>query len=823
MKAALVYAQAGWAVLPVEPNGKRPILKDWTNAASSDPAQVAQWVERYPTANVGIATGPKSGVFALDVDPRSGGVEALENLVRTNGFLPKTVQARTGSGGAHYLFKLPDFTVSNSAGKLGSGLDIRGEGGQIVVAPSRTPAGTYQWVNAPWDTEIAEAPEWLLSLLRDKPKLSKKRVFPPATPDVLGEAAAALLEHGPAIEGEGGDEHTFKAAAILMNDFALTEDEALPLLEEWNETCDPPWEEEDLLTKLQMGGRERAKAPEYGCKRRPDFLAELLERLARWRREGGHDRAIPAMLSDARAIVSESNDPGFRALAERELVQATGLKANGIALPKIRLHTRPIPPQAIEVTPELHTVANAATKTLVEDVFQRAGVLCEVIKDETTFISELETPRIQDLMSEKGKYFRTDEKGRTPQAPPLPVASILRARRAHVGIRPLVGVTESPIFLANGNVLQAEGYDPDSKLWLQPSVKVEVKRDASLDDARKAVGQFRDLLSDFTFLSDADFSTWLAGLLSPLVKAATKNAPAPIFCISASNAGAGKSLLSNLIARIITGRDAENSPYNPKDPAEWGKRLTAFVKMGSPIRVLDNCNGAFGDEGLDRLITSPTWSDRILGVTDAPPLANVTTWFATGNNIEPIGDTVRRVAVCRLRVDVERPQERSGFKYDKIAEYALEHRAELLCNALTILRAFHTATRPTQKLKTWGSFEAWSELVRNALVWAGCADPYLTQERAVRELGESETVAHDFWLSVLSAAPETSADLAAKANVAKASDVLGLRHEVTAFTLRTLVQRFVDKPRRGQRISREVNDSQQVTYRITSVSQSPTA
>jgi hypothetical protein len=311
----------------------------------------------------------------------------------------------------------------------------------------------------------------------------------------------------------------------------------------------------------------------------------------------------------------------------------------------------------------------------------------------------------------------------------------------------------------------------------------------------------------------------LAALLSPLVKAATRNAPSPLVCVSAPSAGSGKTKLTQLIARIVTGTDAEVRPYNPKDPAEWGKRITAFVRAAAPVSVFDNVNGPFGDETIDRLITASTWSDRILGVSEAPPIPNVCTWLATGNNIEPIGDTVRRVLVCRIEVDDERPQERSGFRYDPIEDYVLDHRAELLSAALTILRAYHVAKRPPQPLPTWGSFTAWSEIVRAALVWTGEADPFLTQRRAAATMNETENEAHDFWIGVIeNVAGESSMSIVTLANQRDARSVLGLREDITTYTLRRFVSRFVDKPRGGKRIRRDVDQKTHTpTYYVETI------
>lgn len=119
-------------------------------------------------ANLGLLTGVQSGVFALDVDPKSGGDELLRELIAQHGELPPTWFQRTGSGGTHFLFTLPDdFTPTNSRGRLPVGLDIRGEGGQIVLAPSVSGIGPYEcWVAA---TGVLPAPGWLCELIRPLP------------------------------------------------------------------------------------------------------------------------------------------------------------------------------------------------------------------------------------------------------------------------------------------------------------------------------------------------------------------------------------------------------------------------------------------------------------------------------------------------------------------------------------------------------------------------------------------------------------------------------------------------------------------------------
>jgi hypothetical protein len=148
--------------------GKHPRTKNGVHDASSDESKIRQWWSTWEDANVGVATGRGTGFFVLDVDPRRSGDRALATLEATYGKLPETRTAATGGGGVHYLFQYPDFSVKNSTGKLGPGLDIKGEGGAIVVAPSLHASGKrYRWRN---DAPIAEAPEWLLRLLQEAQK-----------------------------------------------------------------------------------------------------------------------------------------------------------------------------------------------------------------------------------------------------------------------------------------------------------------------------------------------------------------------------------------------------------------------------------------------------------------------------------------------------------------------------------------------------------------------------------------------------------------------------------------------------------------------------
>jgi hypothetical protein len=139
--------------------------------ASRDRHVIVGWFQDQPW-NLGIATGSKSGVVALDIDPRHGGDHSLAALERENGQLPTTWRFLTGGGGEHVLFRCPNGIVPNSAQKIAPGIDVRGDGGYIVAPPSRHASGRSYAISVdhhPDEIALAEPPSWLIDLLKATP------------------------------------------------------------------------------------------------------------------------------------------------------------------------------------------------------------------------------------------------------------------------------------------------------------------------------------------------------------------------------------------------------------------------------------------------------------------------------------------------------------------------------------------------------------------------------------------------------------------------------------------------------------------------------
>lgn len=166
---ALKYSQLGWHTFQLKPRDKVPTVR-WADVATAEANMITGWWEHNPNANVGIACGKRSGIVVLDVDADHDGFESLAELAINHGALPETWTSKTGSGGRHIFFAYPEnASIRNSAGKLGRGLDIRGDGGYVVAPPSIHPNGNrYEWVVLPSQTPLAPMPDWMVELLHEK-------------------------------------------------------------------------------------------------------------------------------------------------------------------------------------------------------------------------------------------------------------------------------------------------------------------------------------------------------------------------------------------------------------------------------------------------------------------------------------------------------------------------------------------------------------------------------------------------------------------------------------------------------------------------------
>ena len=182
----IAAAAAGWKLFPMAAGTKMPLVK-WgtTEPACSDIDQLTRWAMKYPGCNWGCATGSTSGFFVVDPDDIEGWMWTIGKG------LPTTHAVKTGKNdfAYHYYFKQPaGMRVRNSQKKIHPGVDVRGDGGLVVIPPSLHHSGNCYQIEATGAWQLAEAPRWLIELVKDT---TPERIaidlsnLPPLTPDQM--------------------------------------------------------------------------------------------------------------------------------------------------------------------------------------------------------------------------------------------------------------------------------------------------------------------------------------------------------------------------------------------------------------------------------------------------------------------------------------------------------------------------------------------------------------------------------------------------------------------------------------------------------------
>jgi putative DNA primase/helicase len=189
------FVEQDMRVLPLVAKSKRPAVKNGLYDATTNKKRLKEYFRDHPDANYGVRTGGRSNTFVLDIDG-SAGSQSLRGLIEKNGKLPKTVIVETGNG-RHRYFRGDGRKIRNSAGKLGEGLDIRGDGGYVVGPGSVHESGKmycFKEGRALEDIEIARAPPWLLDLISpasSPPATNRVKVAPDELPRVAAYIKAA--------------------------------------------------------------------------------------------------------------------------------------------------------------------------------------------------------------------------------------------------------------------------------------------------------------------------------------------------------------------------------------------------------------------------------------------------------------------------------------------------------------------------------------------------------------------------------------------------------------------------------------------------------
>jgi putative DNA primase/helicase len=464
------------------------------------------------------------------------------------------------------------------------------------------------------------------------------------------------------------------------------------------------------------------------------------------------------------------------------------------AEPNPELNTPPpAKPTTITVEPgQIDVLATKAEDALITaglPIFQRGGMLVRPAawsvpaSDERTTLAAglrpINAAALVDLLAQAATFMRFNgrRKKLCPIDPPSNVAAVLLSRSGFWRVPGIVGTVTTPTMRRDGSILHEPGYDPVTRLyhWVDPDLHMP-SIGTTRDHAERALAQLSDLLIGFPFVSDVDHAVGLSGLISPCVRGAIGAVPA--HALSAPTAGSGKSHYVDLAAAIVTGRACPVATAG-RSEEETEKRVGGMLLAGFPVISLDNMTDALGGDLLCQAIERPFIRLRPLGASDIVEIESRATIFATANNAIIRGDMTRRTLIAHLDAKMERPEERQ-FTFDPV-QRVISDRGIYVSACLTIVRAFLLAGCP-EKRPQLASFGAWSDLVRSALVWLGCADP----AQSIQDVRRSDPVLDtlrqvlDAWRRCFGQKGQTARNVAAAVagfdpNAPDGDDLLDLR------------------------------------------------
>jgi hypothetical protein len=212
LEAALRHAHAGRPVLPCNPRTKAPTIPGGFKAATVDAVKLAEWFDTAEPPMLAIPTGIVTGLVVLDVDAPIG-LESLLDLEHEHGRLPGTASVTTPRGGEHRYFRHPGGRVPCSAGLIATGIDLRADGGYVILPPSRSPAGRYEVeVEAP----LAPMPEWLLTLALGTGRRIETAPTQECPRIPVGRRHAALVSFAGKLRAMGCCEEVLVAAGLAL-------------------------------------------------------------------------------------------------------------------------------------------------------------------------------------------------------------------------------------------------------------------------------------------------------------------------------------------------------------------------------------------------------------------------------------------------------------------------------------------------------------------------------------------------------------------------------------------------------------------------------
>ncbi len=419
----------------------------------------------------------------------------------------------------------------------------------------------------------------------------------------------------------------------------------------------------------------------------------------------------------------------------RDLLNFLGIDANAARMkPTIRI-----------VPGEISSIVDAAERELAQSNlhYQRGGLIVAVVTDPSTHetrVQEISQQALVRALADVATWERFD--GRVGDwarvDPPSRHVAVLFDSTSYAHLPILKGLARQPYLRPDGTLMMVAGYDPSTSMFgVFNAQEFSILENPTPADALVALSLLQDVLREFSFAHETDMAAALAAILTATVRPSLDHAP--MIHVRAHMVGSGKSYLCEVITAFATPQRGTPTTF-PADDEECRKLLLAELLRAPAVIEFDNLTSdLLSHKSLCTALTSEYTSGRILGVSKTATVSTRTLFLSSGNNVGPIQDMTRRCITINLDPGCEVPATRN-FNRPHLVHDVLKERGRYISAALTIVRAWITAGRPSAACKPLVGYRDWSEFCQQPLLWLGLPDPTVSVFQAMSEDPQRETL-----------------------------------------------------------------------------------
>jgi hypothetical protein len=300
-----------------------------------------------------------------------------------------------------------------------------------------------------------------------------------------------------------------------------------------------------------------------------------------------------------------------------------------------------------------------------------------------------------------------------PELPQVRTCSTILGRRGWP-LPKLRGIVTTPVARPDGSFIYAPGYDTATGLYLHPHAPLR-RLDGPVTDEKIAKAKtivLDRMLVDFPWVGAPDRAHMLGALLTPILRHYF-HGPTPMFVITATDSGSGKTLLKDIFAYCYS---ISSTAWSMADE-ELRKSITSqLFTQGQPVVVFDNLpNGhVIKSAQLSTLLTGEYWGDRILGRTEAIQMPDDRLWVLTGNALQTGGDNSRRAVWIRLDPNCPNPDERDGFVVGDLRIWLRANASTVVAALVAMVRGWIEAGAPARSVR-FGDYSEWASMLAGLL------------------------------------------------------------------------------------------------------------